>query len=151
MHNGPGDKPMIELRAGALRCELVPELGGAIAGLWLGDVPVLRSTPAAQLRSAGQAAVVWQGTLQPQVRHPGDAPEQIHGLGWQRPWEVLEQDDASVMLAYEHRADASWPFAFDCSHAVRLQPSGFEMTLAVTNQSGQVAPVGLGWRTAFAL
>src|SRR4051812_29170254 len=47
-----GDQPMIELRAGALRCELAPELGGAVAGLWLGDVPVLRSMPAAEMTSA---------------------------------------------------------------------------------------------------
>lgn len=157
---------MIELRAGALRCELVPELGGAVAGLWLDGVPVLHSTPAAQLRSArqagchplapysnriGQAAVVWQGTQQPQVRHPGDVPHAIHGLGWQRPWEVLDADEASAMLACEHRADPSWPFAFDCSHTVRLQASGLDLTLAVTNQSAQPAPLGLGWRTLLPL
>lgn len=156
---------MIELRAGALRCELVPELGGAIAGLWLDGVAVLQSSPAAQLSSArqagchplvpysnrvGQAAVVWQGTQQPQVRHPGDAPRAIQGMVWQRPWEVLEADTSSAMLACEHRADSAWPFAFDCSHTLRLQPSGLELTLAVTNQSGQRAPLGLGWRTLLA-
>ena len=127
---------MIELRAAALRCELVPELGGAVAGLWLDGVPVLHSTPAAQLQSArqagcqalvpysnriGQAAVVWQGTQQPLVRHPGDAPRNILGLGWQRPWEVLDADEGSVMLACEHRADSGWPFAFDCSHTSNQQ------------------------------
>jgi aldose 1-epimerase len=155
---------MIELRAGALRCELVPERGGALAGLWWRDVPVLASTPGAQLGSArqaachplvpfsnrvGQAAVVWEGTLQPQVHHPGDAPAAIHGLGWQRPWEVLESDASSAMLAFEHRADASWPFAFDCSQTLRLAPDALEMTLAVTNQSGRPAPLGLGWRLLF--
>jgi aldose 1-epimerase len=157
---------MIELRAGALRCELVPERGGAVAGLWHGTAPVLGSGPASAMSSArparcfpmvpfsnsiGQAAVVWEGTQQPQVRQRGDAPEAIHGLGWQRPWEVLDQDEGSVMLAYEHHGDASWPFAFDCSHALRLQASGLEMTLALTNQSGQAAPVGLGWRALFPL
>src|SRR3990167_7559562 len=72
-----GDKPMIRLQAGDLACELEPRLGGCIAGLWLGDVPVLRSTPAAQLASAreagsyplvpfsnriAQATLVWDGT-----------------------------------------------------------------------------------------
>lgn len=157
---------MIELRAGALRCELVPELGGAVAGLWLDGVPVLHSTPAARLPSArqagcqalvpysnriGQAAVVWQGTQQPLVRHPGDVPRNILGLVGQRPWEVLDEDAASVMLACEHRADSAWPFAFDCSHTLRLQPTGLDLTLAVTNQSGQPAPLGLGWRTLLPL
>ena len=43
---------MVSLQAGALRCEIQPALGGCVAGLWLGDVPVLRSTPADQLVSA---------------------------------------------------------------------------------------------------
>lgn len=155
---------MIELRAGRWRCELSPALGSAVAGLWLDDVPVLRSTPAAQLVSArqagcyplvpfsnrvGHASIAWQGTEQPIFRHPGDAPSAIHGIGSQRPWEILDQDERSAMLAYEHRADASSPFAFDCSHTLRLRDSGLEMTLAVTNQSAQPAPIGLGWRPTF--
>jgi len=155
---------MIELRAGRLRCELRPGLGGAIAGFWRDDVPLLRSTPAAQLTSSrlaaclplvpfsngvGHASVVWQGTLQPQVHHGGDPLLAIHGAAAQRPWSVLEQDGASAMLAYEHRGDASWPFAFDCSHTLRLDAQGLAMTLALTNQSGRPAPAGLGWRPAF--
>lgn len=151
---------MIELSAGPLRCELHPGLGGAVAGLWLDGEPVLRSTPARQLttvRAAGchplvpfsnrivHAAVVWQGTQQPQVRHTGDAPHAIHGLAAQRPWEVLDQDGTTAMLACEHRADAAWPFAFDCSHTLRLLPDALELTLALTNQSAQPAPAGLGW------
>jgi aldose 1-epimerase len=156
---------MPELRAGRLRCELSPELGGCVAGLWLDDTPVLRSTPAAQLSSArlagsyplvpfsnriGHASLVWQGTQHPLVRSEGDEPHAIHGVGWQRPWAVLENSADSAMLSYEHRPDASWPFAFDCSHTLRLAPSGLEMTLALTNQSGQAAPAGLGWHPWFA-
>ena len=155
---------MIELRAGRLRCELRPELGGCIAGLWLDDAPVLRSTPAAQLTSArlsggyplvpfsnriGHASVVWQGTQHPLIRNNGDEPHSIHGVGWQRPWAVLECDAASAMLSHEHRADEAWPFAFDCSHTLRLVPGGLEMTLALTNQSDRPAPAGLGWHPNF--
>lgn len=155
---------MIELRSGRWRCELLPELGGCIAGLWLDGEPVLRSTPAAQLTSArasgayplvpfsnriGHASIVWQGTQLPQVRYSGDAPHAIHGLGWHRGWTVLESDATSAMLSYEHRADASWPFAFDCSHTLRLTDGGLELTLALTNQAAQAAPVGLGWHPEF--
>lgn len=155
---------MIELRAGALRCELHPALGGAIAGLWLEGRPVLRSTPAAQLASArdaallplvpfsnriGHAEVVWQGTQQPLVRHGGDAPHAILGLASQRPWTLLDQEEDGAMLAFEHRPDSAWPFAFDCSHTLRLRPTGLELTLALTNQASQAAPAGLGWRALF--
>jgi aldose 1-epimerase len=155
---------MIELRAGRLRCELHPELGGAIAGFWLDAEPVLRSTPAAQLTSSrvagsyplvpfsnriAHASLEWQGTQHPLVRNNGDEPHAIHGVGWQRPWAVLDQDTSSAMLSYEHRPDASWPFAFDCSQSFRLAPDGLQMTLALTNQSGQPAPAGLGWHPYF--
>jgi aldose 1-epimerase len=155
---------MIELRAGALRCEIEPRLGGCIAGLWLGAAPVLRSGPADQLKSAREsgsyplvpfsnriahASLVWQGTQHPLVRNNGDEPHAIHGVGWQRPWEVLESDDHSVLLAYEHKADTSWPFAFDASQSIRVREGVLELTLALTNQSEQAAPAGLGWHPYF--
>ena len=155
---------MIQLQAGSLRCAVEPGLGGCITGLWLGDAPVLRVAPPAQLITArlsacyalvpfsnriGHASLVWQGTQHPLVRNNGDEPHAIHGVGWQRPWSVLDEDASSVMLSYEHRADASWPFAFDCSHTLRLKPGALELTLALTNQSPQPAPAGLGWHPFF--
>jgi aldose 1-epimerase len=155
---------MIRLQAGALCCELEPRLGGCIAGLWLDDLPVLRSTPAAQLTSSrqsgcyplvpysnriAQATLLWQGTQHPLVRNNGAEPHAIHGVGWQRPWEVLDSDARSALLSYEHRADASWPFAFDSSQTFRLSPDALALTLSLTNQSGQPAPAGLGWHPWF--
>lgn len=155
---------MIELKSGALRCEIEPALGGCIAGLWLGDEPVLRSTPAARLASArlagsyplvpfsnriGQARLQWEGTLYPLVRNNGDEPHAIHGVGWQRPWEVLDTDGNYALLAYEHRPDDNWPFAFDCSQTLRLNDKGLELTLAITSHSQEPAPAGLGWHPYF--
>ena len=143
---------MIELRAGRLRCELAPEQGGAVTGLWRDGQAMLSGDGVRPLvpfsNRIGHAEVVWRGTQQPLVRHAGDPPLSIQGLAWQRPWSVLDGDDSYAMLAYEHRSAASWPFAFDCSHTVRLRPSGLELTLALTNQSRQAAPAGLGWRIA---
>jgi aldose 1-epimerase len=159
--NNPG---MVQLQAGPLVCELEPRLGGCIAGLWLDGVPVLRSTPAGQLASArqagsyplvpfsnrvAQATLQWQGTQHPLVRNNAPEPHAIHGVGWQRPWEVLESDDRFALLAYEHRADAAWPFSFDSSQTLRLGQSSLELTLSLTNQSQQPAPAGLGWHPFF--
>lgn len=155
---------MVELRSGAMRCEIAPGLGGSVAGLWRGDEPVLRSTAAAALTSSrlagcyplvpfsnrvAQAKIEWQGTLYPLVRNAGEEPHAIHGIGWQRPWEVLEQSDAMAMLSYEHRPDAAWPFAFDASQTFLLRGNALECTLALTNQSPQPAPAGLGWHPYF--
>jgi aldose 1-epimerase len=155
---------MIRLQSGELACEIESRLGGCIAGLWLGDVPVLRSMPAAQLttsREAGSYPLVpfsnriadarlqWQGTQHPLVRNNGAEPHAIHGVGWQRPWEVLESDERSVLLSYEHRPDSSWPFAFDSSQTMQLRSGALDLTLSITNQSPQPAPAGLGWHPYF--
>jgi aldose 1-epimerase len=155
---------MIRLQDGGLVCEVAPQLGGCIAGLWLEGQPVLRSQPAAQLLSVrqsgcyplvpfsnriGGATLVWQGTQHPLIRNNGDEPHAIHGIGWQRPWQVLEQEGPFVMLAYEHRADAAWPFAFDSSQTLRLRGNMLEMTLSITNQAQVPAPAGLGWHPYF--
>lgn len=145
-------------------CELRPDLGGSIAGLWLGGVPVLRSTPGAQLHSVrasgcyplvpfsnriAQAKLVWNGTSHPLVRNFNDEPHAIHGVGWQRPWTVLDHSDNTALLSYEHRPDSHWPFAFDVSQAFALQGHSLQVSLSITNQSAQVAPVGLGWHPYF--
>lgn len=154
----------IELKHGALRCEIAPALGGCLAGLWLGDTPVLRSTPAPGLTSVresasyplvpfsnriGQAQLQWHGTGHPLLKNFEPEPHAIHGLGWQRPWQVLAQDPDFALLSFEHQADASWPFAFDSSQAFRLDANGLSMTLSMTNQSDTPAPAGLGWHPYF--
>jgi aldose 1-epimerase len=146
-----------------LACEIEPQLGGCIAGLWLDGVPVLRSTrePLASARQSGsyplvpfsnrigRATLEWQGTSHPLVSNNSPEPHAIHGIGWQRPWTVLDSDDSFVMLAYEHAADAAWPFAFDSSQTLRLRGNTLELTLALTNQSPGPAPAGLGWHPFF--
>jgi aldose 1-epimerase len=154
---------MIRLESGELVCEIEPALGGCIAGLWLDSVPVLRSTrePLATARQSGsyplvpfsnrieRATLQWLGTSHPLVSNNAPEPHAIHGVGWQRPWAVLDNDDSFAMLAYEHRADASWPFAFDSSQTMRLRGNALELTLALTNQSSEPAPAGLGWHPFF--
>jgi aldose 1-epimerase len=159
--NRPG---MLQLQAGPMVCELEPRLGGCIAGLWLGGVPVLRSTAASQLASArqagsyplvpfsnriAQASLQWQGTQHPLVLNNAPEPHAIHGVGWQRPWEVLDSDDHYALLSYEHRSDPGWPFAFDSSQTFRVTGNSLEMTLSLTNQSREHAPAGLGWHPFF--
>ena len=155
--------PLI-LRCADLLCELKPELGGCVAGLWLGDLPVLRSTHAAELHTVrqsasyplvpfsnriGHATLQWQGTDHPLVKNWAPDPHAIHGVGWERPWAVLEATDTFALLSYEHKADAAWPFDFDTSQAFKLEAGALEMSLSITNQSPVSAPVGLGWHPYF--
>lgn len=155
---------LLTLRNADLVCDLQPALGGCIAGLWLGGIPVLRSTPAHDLhsvRQAGsyplvpfsnrvsQATLQWQGTDHPLVQNWAPDPHAIHGVGWERPWAVLDAADTFALLSYEHKADTSWPFDFDCSQAFKLEASALELSLSITNQSALAVPVGLGWHPFF--
>ncbi len=154
----------LQLQCGPLRCDLRPDLGGCMAGLWWGNVPVLRSTAGPALTSArlagsyplvpfsnrlAQAKLVWAGTSHPLVQNNAAEPHAIHGVGWQRPWEVLDASEQFALLSYEHKADAAWPFAFDTSQAFRLSEGALEITLSMTNQSSTPAPAGLGWHPYF--
>ena len=89
----------LELRAGGLRLALRPDLGAAVAGLWLGDVEVLRSTETAALTASrlsgcyplvpysgrlGYRRFRWHGqdhTTQPNF---DDNPHSLHGVAWLR-------------------------------------------------------------------
>ena len=154
----------LSLRAGDLRCDIHPDLGGSLAGLWLGQIPVLDSVDPASMTTVRQAAsyplvpfsnrigygqLHWAGTNHPLITNFAPEPHTIHGVGWQRPWTVLESDAHMALLSFEHRADGSWPFDFDTSQAFKLDAGGLEMTLSITNQSPAAAPVGLGWHPYF--
>ncbi|MFC7409312.1 aldose 1-epimerase [Hydrogenophaga atypica] len=154
----------VTLRQGGLHCDVRPDLGGCIAGLWCDGLPVLRSTPGDTLHSVrecgsfplvpfsnriGQATLLWQGTGHPLVTHALTEAHAIHGVGWMRPWAVLEQSDRFLLLAHEHRAEPHWPFAYDASQTLQLLDGALELTLSITNQSSVPAPVGLGWHPYF--
>ena len=154
----------LTLESTHLRCDIRPDLGGCIAGLWCGELPVLRSTAGQALTQArqsgsyplvpfsnriGQATLQWHGTSHPLVRNNGSEPHAIHGVGWQRPWAVLEQSAHFALLSYEHRPDSSWPFAFDASQTFSLDDARLSQTLSITNQDSKPAPVGLGWHPYF--
>ena len=158
----------IELRAGELRLALRPDLGGAIAGLWLGgpqgEQPVLRSTEAAELASArlsgcfplapysnrlGYRRFRWLGQDHKTAPNFDDVPHSVHGVAWQRPWEVVGTHGHEAELRYVHKADAHWPFAFELRQRHVLTPAALEVHLAFTSHDSQPQPVGLGWHPYF--
>ena len=156
--------PTLELRAGALRLALRPDLGGAIAGLWLGEVPVLRSTEGAALGSArlsgcyplapysnrlGYRRFRWLNkdhTTQPNF---DDNPHSVHGLAWQRPLQVLAHGAQAAELRHTHAPDGHWPFAFEVRQRFELNAGGLELHMSFTNQEAHAQPVGLGWHPYF--
>lgn len=147
-----------------MRCELLPELGGCVLGLWRGEEPLLRTAGPAPLQSARQAGSYplvpysnrignsqfqWQGKTYTLPLNNAPEPHVIHGVGFERAWTAEEVAADRAVLTLRHPGDASWPFAFDAQQTFSLRPDGLEMALQITNTAPHVAPVGLGWHPFF--
>ena len=154
----------LELRAGDLRLALRPDLGGSIAGLWRGDLPVLRSTEAAALgapRLSGCYPLVpysnrlgyrrfrWGGRDHTTLPNFDDNPHSVHGVAWLRPWQVHSAGAQHAELRYAHAADGHWPFEFEVRQRFELSAGGLEVQLHFTNRAAVAQPVGLGWHPYF--
>lgn len=159
---------ILEIKAGALRLALRPDLGGAIAGLWHHGVPVLRSQEPEQLRSWHDAASYplvpysnridhgrfnWQGRTYQLAPNFEAGPHPLHGVGHLEAWRVEPNSGPSgpgeVALVLEHRANDSWPFDFQARQLFQLGPGSLRTELSVTNTSAQAAPFGIGWHPNF--
>ena len=159
---------VFELRAGALRLALRPDLGGSIAGLWHHGVPVLRSEEPDQLARARKAACFalvpyanrvaqgrfnWQGRPYQLAHDVEDGPHPLDGVGCLSRWEFEPpsgpRGPAELALTFEHRADESWPFDFNARQLFQLGPTSLRTELSVTNKATHAAPMGLGWRCCF--
>ncbi len=152
------------LHAGALRLALRPDLGGAIAGLWHHETPILRSTEPAALLTSRQSASYplvpysnrlgnrrfrWAGRDYTTATNFDDNPHSVHGVAWQRSWEVVSSCADSVVLRYRHVADAHWPFPFEVHQHFSLSPQRLDLQLVFTNTADSSQPVGLGWHPYF--
>jgi aldose 1-epimerase len=154
----------LELRAGALRLAVRPDLGGSIAGLWHGDTPVMRSTEPSTLDTSHKSACYplvpysnrigerqfhWQGRPYTTANNFSGSPHSLHGAAWLRAWEVLSSGHAELALRYQHQPDEHWPFAFEVSQHFSLTPQQLDVRLVFTNTADIAQPVGLGWHPYF--
>jgi aldose 1-epimerase len=156
--------PSFELHAGALRLALRPDLGGAISGLWHGQTPILRSTEPQLLGASRQAASYplvpysnrlghchfrWKGHDYTTAPNFDDNPHSVHGVAWQRPWEITASSSVDVALRYVHTPDAHWPFAFEVQQYFSLSAQQLLVELVLRNTGDVPQPVGLGWHPYF--
>jgi aldose 1-epimerase len=153
-----------ELHAGALRLAVRADLGGSIAGFWHRDLPILRSTEPMALAGSRQSACYplvpysnrigyrrfrWRGHDHTTERNFDDNPHSVHGVGWQRPWQVVATGANDLGLRLHHPGDAHWPFAFEAEQYFSLEPDALEVRLVITNTDPRPQPVGLGWHPYF--
>lgn len=161
------------LAAGDLRATVAPEAGGRIAAFWrdsrqggrLDILAPLDEAPfeptawpkaglyplapwsnriaQARFRAAGREA-----TLAP---HPACAPHALHGFSQRAPWVLADRDAAELTMRFTHDGGGEgWPWAFDVTQSVRLDPLGLTIEMAIANRSREPMPAGFGLHPFFA-
>jgi aldose 1-epimerase len=77
----------------------------------------------------------------------------IHGVGWQRPWQVESADDARIVLKLSHapagRSDPAWPWAFDATQVFELDDLQLRWRIELHNRDSRSMPAGLGMHPFF--
>ena len=155
---GPGE--LVELRAGDLAVDLVPQIGGSIAAFRLDDIDVMRSLSDAD-RAAGNVLGTASFPMVPYAnRIAGNAfefhgrrytfqmnnpPEiyNVHGTGWLRPWTVTgsSASEATLSLAVIEPGEA---YAYRATQRYALDADGLSINMTVTNASTETMPFGFG-------
>jgi aldose 1-epimerase len=158
------DPPLAEtlaLSRGASRCALLPHLGGSIAAWSVRDQEMLRTANSAGIAAGDPYATAgfplvpfsnrvnaarfeWHGDRLELAANFPPEPHAIHGVGFQRPWQVQTRSDNSVVLELRHRPDSGWPWAFDARQRITLADDSLTVDLSATNREAIAVPLAVG-------
>jgi aldose 1-epimerase len=86
----------------------------------------------------------WHGKTVSLVHNFPPEPHAIHGVGFERPWQVLNRTSDSLLLALLHRPDASWPWAFEARQRITLTDDALSLDLSAVNLEAQAVPLAFG-------
>jgi len=166
----------IDLVDDAARVTLAPDIGGSIVAFTLQGRPVLRPTPGAALAEGNvrlascyplvpwsnrirNAQLSFAGRTYALAHNFGNHPHAIHGVGWQRQWQVEERLANRARLGLVHDAcgaqRSAWPWPFKATQTFELHGSGdaggalLGVTLTIENLATESFPFGLGWHPFF--
>nr|WP_315392558.1 hypothetical protein [uncultured Duganella sp.] len=146
---------------GHSEARLFPRLGGALGHWRWNGVDIVRPAPVGADIAAmasfpllpyanrlGNAELPGFGRLTPNA-----APERhgLHGIGWQRPWQVTAAAPERAELTLRHGADDHWPFDFVAVMRFALAPDQLTTTLTLTNLDAKTMPAGAGFHPYFPL
>jgi aldose 1-epimerase len=156
----------VVLRAGGLRLELNPSLGGSISSFSLNDDGSNWSLLRYRNSSAENILEAASFPLVPYVNRirggrfdfrsrevrlrsnmAGD-PSPLHGQGWLAAWQVDEASERSAVLSFRHRA-GEWPWDYEAQQEFELAERGLSVRLTCRNLSADPMPCGLGQHPYF--
>ena len=143
---------------GALEAELVPAIGGSVAGLRRHGVDLMRRLSNADRYAANVLGVAMFPMVPYANRIAGNAfdfggrrwhvqpnnpPERfnVHGTGWHRPWTVVEAGPAQAAITLEV---AGAPFVYRTMQTFLVSEDRLEVRLELTNLGSLAMPFGFG-------
>jgi aldose 1-epimerase len=161
------EQQTISLVLGATLLELAPQIGGGIARLrWRGhdilraaskqsiearDPTGLAEFPLVPFANRIAGGKIPSAGVQLAPNTPGEV-NALHGVGWQRPWQIVEADQTptnEVALQLNHRADSFWPWDFTATRRFVLTEDTLAVSLSIANNSLRPMPASLGFHPYF--
>jgi aldose 1-epimerase len=156
----------LTLTHGAARCDILPQVGGSIGTWSVGGQEMLRSASERGIAARdpyatagfplvpysnriGQGNFEWRGKLMSLARNFPPEPHAIHGVGFERPWQVQTRGRNSTVLTLKHRPDAGWPWAFDARQSITLTDDLLIMEFDAVNLESQPVPLAFGFHPYF--
>jgi len=163
----------LELATASAIVRISPPLGGALTAYTVSGAPILRVTHEAAVAACdvlgtscyplvpysnriANATLHFAGRAWPLARNFGDSPHSIHGVGWQRAWQVVDATAQHALLALDHdprRDGAAWPWPFRATLAYRLHEDAgralLTCTIGLRNAGTEAFPFGLGFHPFF--
>ena len=152
------DPGAVSILSGDYALEVLPQLGGALAGLRFRGREVLRrAAPGVgePLESAAFPLLPFANRIAhgrfrfgtQAVQLAPNAPGQLHplhGQAWRGPWRVESLEARRIALVFAHPA-GQWPWAYRARQVFTLGASGLEVELALENRAAEPMPAGIGW------
>jgi aldose 1-epimerase len=163
------DQPATEtlsLTHGASRCDLLPGVGGSLATWSVGGQEMLRPAGESGIAARnpydtagfplvpysnriGQGSFEWAGKRLTLAQNFPPEPHAIHGVGFERPWQLQSRSDDSAVLILKHRPDGGWPWAFDARQRITLTDDLLSLEFAAVNLEQQAVPLAFGYHPYF--
>jgi aldose 1-epimerase len=145
----------IVLAAGDARAVVLPGAGARLGSVEVAGMELLvTDSPDGPIYWGAYPMAPWAG----RIRHGrfsfagrehqlplGMPPHAIHGVVFDRPWTVTDQDRTSVTLAIE--LDDRWPFRGTVRQRIALQQDRLEAVL--TLEADEPMPATMGWHPWF--
>lgn len=84
-----------------------------------------------------------------------DHPHTIHGIAWQRVWNIIEYKQNKAVISYQHLPEKNdhdkrgWPFAFLVTQQIEIIKNKLLISMKIENQDSDIMPVGFGWHPFF--